>query len=214
MQLDAVSETEQRTVARIAGAVAHELNNPLQGILSLVAVMLRECRLDERCQLRMEQIHHGISRLSHTVESLAVVYENLPRPPDRLLPNELLDRFEAALHEHDFQPQVHHAMGSDMHVTCFAPEIVKLAGTVLQDHSNGQRAIIVRTVPYDNTMEFSCAVVHPEPNEAWVTIDQVRGVSGAAILLDEIVRLGKGKVDFRFNHEQLDGIRFYLALQE
>jgi len=50
---------QQRVTAAIVGALAHEVNNPLQGILSLTAVLSRECDGQEQSQLRLEQIRSG-----------------------------------------------------------------------------------------------------------------------------------------------------------
>ena len=214
MQLEAVSEIEQRTIARVAGAVAHELNNPLQGVLSLLSVMLRECRLDERCQLRLEQIHDGVRRLSRTVESLSAIYENLPRPPDQIFPAELLTRLTASLTDRDLHVHVSSSDAALLPVNCYAPEIVRLAGSVLSENLNGQRTVVLRTSSTARDVEVACTLQSESKEDEWLAVERVRGLSGAAVLLDEMVRLSQGTVEFRLGEKTLDGIRFRLPVAE
>jgi signal transduction histidine kinase len=211
MQIDAVSEVEQRTVARVAGAVAHELNNPLQGILSLVAVTLRDCRLDQRCQLRLEQIRRGVTRIARTVETLSAVYENLPRTPDFLPPALLLDRFAFEFSHREMTLQVLPSEPLLLPVVCFAPEIAKLAGDLFaerfNDHSSVQLTMKSAAQGVEVQCEFNNGV---PPGDVWLPGDQMRGVSGVAVLLDEVVRLSRGSVEFRMSDSQVDGMKIVL----
>ncbi len=211
MQNNPVSEAEQRTVARVAGAVAHELNNPLQGILSLLTVTLRDCQVDERCQLRLEQIHRGVSRLSRTVETLATVYENLPRPPDHLPSADLLDRFAFELSEREFAPQMLPTDTLLMPVICYAAEISKLAGDALAEQLNGHNVVQLSALHIPPGIEICCELTsHAAAHDEWMPVDQIRGVSGVAVLLDEVIKLGAGSVEFRMGDARLDGIRMLL----
>ena len=210
MQLDTVSESDQRVVARVAGAVAHDLNNPLQGILSLLAVTLRECRLDQRCQLRLEQIQRGVSRMSRTVESLATVYENLPRPLDCLPTSELLDRLATALSEREIHAQITPVDFPPTSVVCFAPETARLAGNLLADHANGSRTAQLGANATTQGIVFRCETAAALSGDAWLPLEQMRGVSGIAVLLNEIVRLSRGAVEYRMGDSRLDGIQIFL----
>lgn len=211
MQPNAVSDAEQRTVARVAGAVAHELNNPLQGILSLLTVTLRDCRLDERCQLRLEQIHHGVSRMSRTVATLAAIYENLPRPPDFFSPAQLLDCFASELAERALEPHVLVPEGAPLAVVCFASELAKLSGDVLVENMNGHNLVhlLAASHPYGMEVRFEFGSP-PAYSHEWAPIEQTRGISGIAVLLDEVIKLSRGAVEFRMGDARLDGMRFFL----
>ena len=197
-------------VARVVGAVAHDLNNPLQGILSLVAVTLRECRLDERCQLRLEQIQQGVVRMSRTVECLSAVYENLPRPPDSFPTHQLLDRFAAAFAERDFQTYLMPLEMPDAPVRCYAVEMTRLAGDLLAHHANGKRTVELGAITSSQGVEFRCEAHSDGPSTDWFPLEQTRGVSGIAVLLNEIVRLSQGTVAYRMRDTWLDGVRIVL----
>ena len=214
MQIDAELVSEQRAVARIAGAVAHELNNPLQGVLSLVGVTLRECRLDQRCQSRLEQIQRGVTRLTRTVESLSAIYENLPRPPDLVLLSKILTSLSASLAESGFHVRGN-APSSDVKARCFAPEVVRLIRDIVLEHSAAPRHIRLTAERYPEEVLIECEIGEdfPFPNltDDWQVPDRHSGVSGIAILLDEIVKLSRGRVEFRWHDSELTGLRLWMS---
>jgi hypothetical protein len=212
MQIDAVSANEQQAVSRIAGALAHELNNPLQGVLSLVSVALRESRLDERGQARLEQIHHGVSRLSRTVASLSAIYENLPRPPDLVPLSDLLNSLSDALAEQGFHVQTHPEQ-TDISVYCFSPELVRLMSDLFQEHTPDPGTVHLTSWANFTGAGFRCELgpdaADPDHGE-WTSLEELSGVSGLAVLVDELVKLSEGRVEFRWSDSDLTGMRLWM----
>jgi hypothetical protein len=212
MQFDAVLASEQQAVSRIAGALAHELNNPLQGVLSLVSVALRESHLDERGQARLEQIHHGVSRLSRTVASLSAIYENLPRSPDLIPLTDLLNSLSGALAEQGFHVQMHPAR-TDRSVYCFSPELVRLMSDLFQEQAPDSETLHLSAWEDHMGAGFRCELgtheADPDHGE-WTSLEELNGVSGLAVLVDELVKLSEGSVEFRWNDSDLAGMRLWM----
>lgn len=214
MQVDAVSENEQKTLARIAGAMAHELNNPLQGVLSLVGVTLRECSSDERCQSRLEQIHRGVTRLSRTVESLSAIYENLPRSPDFVSLSDWLNSLAATLTECGFRARVHPA-NTDSMVSCFAPELLRLTGDLFREQAAPMSRIQLITRQTAGQAEVVCEAESENPPQSpdddWLNLDNLDSVSGLAVLIDEMIKLSYGQVEFKWRDSSLTGLRLRMT---
>ena len=57
-------------LGRLAAGVAHEMNNPLSGILLLTQSMLKRCRDDPSVQEDLETVEHAIIRCARIVRSL------------------------------------------------------------------------------------------------------------------------------------------------
>ena len=212
MQVEAVLENQQRVVARIAGALAHELNNPLQGVLSLVGVTLRDCQMDQRCQTRMEQIHQGVTRLSRTVESLAAIYENLPRSPDLVPLADLLKSLSESLAGGAFRVQIHPPRnGSRVH--CFAPELVRLAGDLIVEHLPAGGAVNLSEGHSNGMTGLLCELDSPPSGataaDEWLTLNDASDVSGLVVLLDELIRLSNGTAEFKWHDSRLSGMRLW-----
>lgn len=149
--------------------------------------------------------------MSRTVETLATVYENLPRPPDHLPSADLLDRFAFELSEREFEPHVLPTDSLLVPVVCHAPEISKLAGDALAEQLNGHNIVQLSALNTPPGIEFCCELMNPAiASDEWMPVDLIRGVSGVAVLLDEVIKLSGGAVEFRMGDARLNGIRMFL----
>ena len=104
--LSSQSPPYQMSVARVVGALAHELSNPLQGVLSLLSLYARECGESDSTHSRIEQIQAAVGRMTRIIENFSVVYENLPRAADRTTADILGERLAAEFSERGWEPMV------------------------------------------------------------------------------------------------------------
>jgi len=204
------SSEDHRATARITGALAHELNSPLQGVLSLLTVLQHECSGDKQCQLRLEQIRSGLSRMSQTVQSFSLTYENLPRPPDCVAVDDLAQRLESAMTERQLRLEVEVSGPRDVRCYGLVHEFVSLLAEAYSQSAVTGRTIHAHIANHDGWVMLECEHGTPDGAESWVTLDQEEYISGLAVLMDEITKLAGGRAEFRFGAAALNGIRLFL----
>ncbi len=199
---------QQRITAAILGALAHEVNNPLQGILSLTAVLSRECEANPQNQVRLEQIRSGLRRVARVVESFSVAYGNLPRPPDEVPLDRLLEWLHATFAEQQFRVESATNANPELRVICLGPELVRLVGDALSVPAVEQRTIRVRVDDGDGWIHLICE--RPDVTDGlpeWNGIQGTAGFSGLAVLIHEMITLCGGAAAFRWDDTSLSGIR-------
>lgn len=207
MQTDWLIDS-QKSTARITGALAHELNNPLQGILSLLSVMCRECEGDERYQVRLEQIRSGLIRLSRILESFSVTYENLPRPPDETTVGRFVDHLLTALAERQLHATVESLPDGETVFYCLSPELARLIGDAFCLPGADVRGLRLAMTHDGDAVTLICGKSAPYENgEEWLRLDEHPGISGVAGLINELARLAGGKAEFQFDETTLRRIR-------
>ena len=210
MQADILIDS-QKSTARITGALAHELNNPLQGMLSLLSVMSRDYAGDERCVVRLEQIRSGLIRLTRILESFSVAYENLPRLPDETTVGRFVDHLTASLTDRQLRISVEAMPDRETVFYCMSPELARLIGDAFSLPSSEGRSLRVILALKNERIVLTCERGAPCANgNSWIRLDDHRGVSGVAGLINEIVRLGDGEAEFHFDEMTLCGIRLLL----
>jgi signal transduction histidine kinase len=198
----------QKSTARITGALAHELNNPLQGILSLLSVMCREYEGDERCQVRLEQIRSGLVRLSRILESFSVTYENLPRPPDETTVGRFVDHLLTALAERQLQATVEALPDRGTVFYCMSPELARLIGDAFYLPGSDVRSLHLRMTRGGGRVTLTCGQGDCGENGGeWLRLDEHPGLSGVAGLINELARLAGGEAEFQFDDTRLRRIR-------
>jgi signal transduction histidine kinase len=198
----------QKSTARITGALAHELNNPLQGILSLLSVMCRECEGDERFQVRLEQIRSGLIRLSRILESFSVTYENLPRPPDETTVGRFVDHLLTALAERQLHATVESLPDRETVFYCMSPELARLIGDAFCLPGADVRGLRLAMSRDGDGVTLICGTSAPYENgEEWLRLDEHPGISGVAGLINELARLAGGEAEFQFDETTLHRIR-------
>jgi light-regulated signal transduction histidine kinase (bacteriophytochrome) len=200
------------STARIAGAIAHELNNPLQGILSLVSVLGRECSADSQAQVRLEQIRSGLNRLSRVVQIFSVTYENLPRTPDTTTVERFVHLLESAFSDRQLRPQISVQAPAETKFICMARELAGLIADTFSLPSRVDRTIRIGITETDSSVCLVCERSNSDDGqlESWHGLDDAPTPSGLAVLIHEIVRLGQGSVEFRFDSTALSGMRITL----
>jgi signal transduction histidine kinase len=199
---------QQRITAAILGALAHEVNNPLQGILSLTSVLGRECEAQPHSQIRLEQIRSGLRRVVRVVESFSVAYGNLPRPPDELPLERLLEWLGTSLMEQQFRVESSSGANGTTRILCLGPEMIRLIGDALSFPAVEQRTIRLRADADGDDVILICE--RPDPSGVaaeWDRIDGTAGFSGLAVLLHEMITLCGGEAAFRWDDTSLSGIR-------
>jgi hypothetical protein len=198
----------QKSTARITGALAHELNNPLQGILSLLSVMSREHAGDELCQVRLEQIRSGLVRVSRILESFAVAYENLPRPPDRTTVGRFISHLLASFTERQLHATVESLPDAETVFYCMSPELTRLIGDAFSLPASEGRGLHLSMAQEEDAVSLTCRNGRPAAmGEGWGSLDDEPGVSGVAGLIGELTRVAGGEAEFRFDEMTLCGIR-------
>jgi hypothetical protein len=204
----------QKSTARIAGALAHELNSPLQGLSSLLTVFRRECAHDEECLLRVEQMRSGLVRLSRIVESFSVAYEHMPRTPDRVSVGLFEAQFLATLAAHQLSVKTTINAPRESEFFCMLPELIRLLGDVFSLPSPEGRRLFVRIAEEGDVMVLFCILEGTLASEAsaWRTLDGQDSSSSLAVLIDEISRFARGRAEFLFDHSSLSGIRLIFAV--
>lgn len=213
MQADFLIDS-QKSTARITGALAHELNNPLQGMLSLLSVMSRDYANDERCLIRLEQIRSGLVRLTRILESFSVAYENLPRLPDETTVGKFVDHVMMSLTERQLRVAVEVLPDRETIFYCMSPELARLIGDAFSLPSPEGRSLRMAVTLENGYVILTCQRGAPCTNgDSWIRLDDHRGISGVAGLINEIVRLGNGEAEFRFDEMTLCGIRLFLQTQ-
>jgi hypothetical protein len=207
-------EDYRASMANIAGALAHELNNPLQGMMSLLSVFSRECAQDEKCQVRLEQFRSGLTRLTRIVTSFSVAYENLPRDPDVTTLRHFCARLHEAMAERqlvaEFEPLP--AAGS---FRCMATELVRLTSDALSIAVTDSRRLRVSAAATASHIVITAAQLDaPAAAEPWRSLGPKDTVFGLAVLIREIAKLGGGDAEFHFNDMSLDGIRLFCKRED
>jgi len=204
----------QKSTARITGALAHELNNPLQGILSLLSVMSREQAGDEHCQVRLEQIRSGLIRLSRILESFSVAYENLPRPPDQTTVGRFVDHLMTSLTERQLHATVESLPDRETAFYCMSPELARLIGDAFSLPGPEHRSLrLAMTQNGDSVMLICRNGALDESGDEWLRLDDHPGMSGVAGLINELAQLAGGEAEFRFDETTLCGIRLCFRTQ-
>jgi hypothetical protein len=211
--LDGLLE-RQRGTARIAGALAHELNSPLQGLFSLLGVLSRESPRDEQSLIRLEQMRSGLTRLSRIIESFATAYEHVPRSPDRVSVRLFRDQLTDACAERQIALTLETAAPDELRFYCMTPETTRLLGETFSLPSQDRRPLLASLRAEDSHVHLtvsSSQISEPE-QAAWQALEGHSASSSLSVLIDEITRFAGGRADFMFDHSSLCGVRLIYAV--
>ncbi|MBU0690204.1 hypothetical protein KKC97_05370 [bacterium] len=203
----------QISTAKITGAFAHELCNPLQGVRSLIEVIHRSSAHEADLSRKLERVEDGMNRLAGVLDAFRVTYENLPRPADHVSVDsfvseiaESIQRCGATLSRDDDYPP-------DSYVYAFAPELATLISHALIDHSPAPVHIALHSKQLENTVAFFSEIASAAPLiMPWIDANNSDGLAGLPILIDEITRQCGGAANFRYDDFGLRSIRIDLPI--
>ena len=108
-----LSASERHAViGKLAARVAHELNNPLDGIMRFINLSLNTTKEDERLQMYLGETRKGLERMAGIVGSLLEFSRNAHRPHQQILVN---DAVKEALSSIKFKAEeLHVAIETDL----------------------------------------------------------------------------------------------------
>jgi len=66
------------TIGKLAGGIAHEFNNPLDGVMRYTNLCLRHVKDDEVVRSYLLEIKHGLNRMANIVKNLLACSRNVP----------------------------------------------------------------------------------------------------------------------------------------
>lgn len=202
----------QRAAARIAGALAHEVNSPLQGVQSLVGLLNRDCQGDPDSMLRLQQVRSGLARIGRIVETFAVAYENMPRAADTANPTRFSELLAAAVLARQLTCEfADHSAVNDCRFHCMLTETARLIAEVFAQAADGERCVRVEFADAPEHIAVLCRLTGGDPESVvWTEPDGTGSVSGIAVLLNEITRMADGTTEFCFDDRSLTGVRLLL----
>lgn len=199
----------QRSIARIAGAIAHELNSPLQGLVSLLTVLGHEFQAEEQSKLRIEQMRSGLTRLTRIIEAFSVAYERIPREPETVTVQHFLDHLGKALAERQCNARFSSEVPGDVAFRCLMPELVRLIGDSFILPVPDDRPLLVSVHETGGKVTVACRLRVDNQGETliWKPINGHEISSSLAVLTDELTRFAGGRAEFLFDHASLCGVR-------
>lgn len=87
------------TIGKLAGGIAHEFNNPLDGVMRYTNLCLEHIKEDEVVRGYLLEIKHGLNRMANIVRNLLACSRNeLPHGEQRISFQQALDRSLASVH--------------------------------------------------------------------------------------------------------------------
>lgn len=87
------------TIGKLAGGIAHEFNNPLDGVMRYTNLCLEHIKDDDVVRGYLLEIKHGLNRMADIVKNLLACSRNeLPQGEQRINFQQALDRSLASVH--------------------------------------------------------------------------------------------------------------------
>ncbi len=82
LQEELVQQEKMAAIGMLAGGIAHEINNPLGGILAFTQLMIRDCNENPAMKADLQEIEHAAVRCKKIVSDL-LDFSRLSKPKDR-----------------------------------------------------------------------------------------------------------------------------------
>jgi signal transduction histidine kinase len=192
--MNLVNGLDQLHAVRVAGAMAHELNNPLQGLMSQLTLACGECTDNEVLRQRLAELSGGVNRLSRAVRNFSALYENMPRTADRATLALVVSVMDAALSARGFLTEGGHSL-PDTTVLCMTDEVAHLFPEVVAIAAAPSAPLtwVIECREHESAVKL---VYRLDSRGAdWTVFNESDGLSGLPVLLDELVRLADGRLE-------------------
>ncbi len=86
-----VLQEKLATIGKLAGGIAHEFNNPLDGVMRYTNLCLEHVKDDEVIRGYLLEIKHGLDRMANIVRSLLACSRSSPPAMEKIDPNHAID---------------------------------------------------------------------------------------------------------------------------
>ncbi len=135
---EALRESERMAaVGQLAGGVAHEVNNALQGVIGFADFALRDGTLSGETRGDLEQIHRAADRAAAITRQLLAFGRRQVRDPVRLDVRQLLA---------DFTPMLRQALGPERELLVDLPSDGARSGWLLADRGQLEQVLLNLTL--------------------------------------------------------------------
>jgi two-component system NtrC family sensor kinase len=98
-----VVQEKLASIGKLAGGIAHEFNNPLDGVLRYTNLCLEHVNDDDVVKEYLVEIKHGLNRMVNIVKNLLVCFRSDKPSMQKIDPNQAVEQALSAL-----QSSIHH----------------------------------------------------------------------------------------------------------
>jgi signal transduction histidine kinase len=205
-----IRSERQAALGRLAAGIAHEINNPLGGMLTAIATYRRHGRDEQVARQTMSLLERGLDQIRHTVSALLVEVRAEPR---NLGPSDVDDIAELVaprLHEKALRLELDNGLAADLPLPA-GPVRQILLNLAL----NGAKAapaegsLWIRVAPADGALHIRVANLGPAIPESQLrrlfepfTADGPPGQGLGLWVIDQTVRQLGGRIQVVSTPEQ------------
>ena len=205
---------KQHSAARIAGAFAHELCNPLQGVRSLIAALSREASPESGMTRKLERVEAGVNRMAGVLDAFRATYENLPRTVEGVSVVGFMDQLAASLKRRGANISMHYRVSDDTIVQALAPELTKLIAHALVDSATPPVDVSVRVMRQDDYIAVETELESDRSDSVSLFESTTHEtLAGLPVLIEEFTHQCSGDAQFCYDDFHLRRIRIMLPIK-
>ena len=215
------------TIGKLAGGIAHEFNNPLDGVMRYTNLCLDHIHDDEVVRGYLLEIKHGLNRMANIVKNLLACSRNETLKKDKVSLSEALEHAFIGL-----QPDIAHKnITIEKKLDSGAPMIPDLGlDRVLTNilHNavaaiNGPGRIAIQSTYENHVLKISISDtgcgIHPDEIDKifepfYTTKDIDKGCGLGLTIVSEIVKIYDGKIEVASQSGQGTTFTIYLPVSQ